>query len=133
MEKFMIYYEPENDEKEGELKSFTYVAEPVGQEFKLKVVEEIYTTEGTEKFKVKEMHNNLDEIFNKIKEINFNIKTKTTERDGVIIIKYGENKLVANSLKSVASIIDKFKVKELLRMTSSELLEIKNLKEFVCE
>ena len=133
MEKFMIYYEPENNEKEGELKSFTYVAEPVGKEFKLKVVEEIYTNEGTEKFKLKEMHNNLDEIFKKIKEINFNIKTNTKERDGVIIIKYGENKLVSNSLKSVSSIIDKFKVKELLNMTSKELLEIKNLKEFVCE
>lgn len=132
MEKFMIYYEPITKEKEGNIKSFTYVAEPIGNEYKLKVVEEIYSKEGNvNKLKVKEIYENVENVLKAIKSINFNLSIDTSKNEGLVIIKYGEKKIVANNLDSVSTIIDMFKIKDILTLTSEEFLNMKNLKKLV--
>lgn len=132
MEKFMIYYEPITKEEEGDIKSFTYVAEPVENEYKVKVVEEFYSKDGTiNKFKIKEMYKNVENIMEAIKTINFDLDIDNSKNEGLVIIKYGDKKIVSNNLDSVSTIIDMFKVKDILTLTAEEFVKMKNLKKLV--
>ena len=126
MEKFMIYYEPIAEEKEGNIKSFTYSVEPIDNEYKLKIVEEYYNEEGNiNKIKVKNYKKNIKDILDKINSINFNIKIDSSDSKGLLIIKYGDNKIVSNNLKNVDSIISMFNINNYLNMNINELQKVK--------
>lgn len=132
MEKFMIYYEPIIEEKEGNIKSFTYSIEPIENEYKLKIVEEYYNEEGTvSKIKIKEYDKNIKEIIDVINSINFDIKLDTSNSEGLVIIKYGEKKIISNSLTTVSSILNIFNINKFLQMNIKELQTVQNIKETV--
>lgn len=132
--KLLIYYKPSRQDMPDILSitlSFSRL-NPVDNTYKQKIIIERVDEHGEiKKIKMKEMHVNVEKIFEKIKEIDFDKKyTNNIDDDETFLIQYVDKRIYSSKREEVADILALFSFDELVKIPIYHYDIIKDMYEY---